>query len=402
MDELRPHVIALAIGLLLGLERERRATTEHKPSGSRTFTLVALAGSICARFDDVVVAAGLLATVALALAGYVRSRDDDVGLTTEFALVATFLFGALGLHEATVAAALGVTAAALLASKSRSHRFSAAPSEQEVEDALKFLIVAFVVLPILPDTARGPYGVLDAERIWLLVVLISAMRWVGYLAMRALGATRGVPVEGFAGSFVSGIAATFAMARRYRRQPAPSVLAGALLASVGTLFIYASVVGATAEELRTPALAVAAAGVVPLAAQAWLLARRSTSSAETIESRAFALRPALETAVVLTLMILVTRWAVDEFGRRVVAASFLGGFAELHASAVAAAQLVYAGEIDARTGFFAGAAALASNTITKAIFAAIGGGRSFAARFALAMALPVIAFAAMAAFAVPE
>lgn len=394
IESIRSHAIALAIGLLLGLERERRATGPHKPSGSRTFTVVALTGSICARLGEVAVGAGVVATAALAAAGYVRSRDEDVGLTTEFALVAAFVLGALALHEASLSAALAVVVAVLLASKSQLHRFSAAVSEDEVDDALKFLVLAFVVLPILPDTARGPYGVFDAERIWLLVVLISAMRWLGYIAMRGFGSSRGVLVEGFAGSFVSGVAATLTLARRYRQRPASSVVAAALLASVGTLFIYASVVGAAARELARPAVAVASAGIVPLAAIAWALARRVDYGDRAPDSRAFALRPALETAVALTVMLLLTRWSVDAFGGRgVIGAAFLGGFAESHASAVAAAQLVHAGTLDARTGFLAGAAALASNTITKAVVAAIGGGRAFALRFVLAIAVPVLAIA---------
>ena len=97
----------------------------------------------------------------------------------------------------------------LLWSKTRIHRFvRRILTEVEVEDAIKFFVVAFVILPLLPDQGVGPYGVLNPAKIWLLVVLLTGIGWVGYIGVRALGPQRGLLVTGLAGGFVSATATT--------------------------------------------------------------------------------------------------------------------------------------------------------------------------------------------------
>lgn len=200
-DVLRRLAVALAVGLLLGLERERsHRPGEPQAAGSRTFALLAVAGAVAAAIDAVVVAAGAVAAAALLAIGYARTSELDRGATTEVAGVVTYLLGALSWRypQPAVAAAVGV--AVLLASKAPLHRFARdVITETEVEDALRFFVVAFVVLPVLPDRRLGPYGVLNPSRIWLLVVALTGIGWAGYVAVRALGTRRGLLVAGFAG-----------------------------------------------------------------------------------------------------------------------------------------------------------------------------------------------------------
>ena len=139
----------------------------------------------------------------------------------------------------------------LLISKTRIHRFAREiVSEVELEDAIKFFVVAFVILPLLPDRQLGPYGVLNPSKIWLLVVLLTGIGWVGYIGVRALGPERGLLVTGLAGGFVSASATTASMGRLSRtvaglRGP----LASALLASLATFVQLLVVIGLVDGEV---------------------------------------------------------------------------------------------------------------------------------------------------------
>ncbi|HSN26446.1 MAG TPA: MgtC/SapB family protein, partial [Kofleriaceae bacterium] len=157
-------LIALAIGLLIGAERERRKGTgvDRKPAGLRTFALVALVGGASAALGhELAIAAGFLAIGGLATASYLLGDRSDPGLTSEVALVLTYALGALAQLAPRAALACGVLAASLLALRAPLHRFTRLLTEDELRDALVFGISAAVVLPLLPDRTVDPWGVLN-------------------------------------------------------------------------------------------------------------------------------------------------------------------------------------------------------------------------------------------------
>ncbi len=147
-----------------------------------------------------VVTTGVFAMAGLA---YWRARDQDPGLTTEAALVATVLLGGLAIHEPALAAGLGVIVAGLLTARTAIHRFvRSALTEEEVRDGLIFAGATLVVLPLLPDKALGPYGALNPRTIWIVVVLVMGVSALGYIAVRLVGARFGLPLAGLASGFV--------------------------------------------------------------------------------------------------------------------------------------------------------------------------------------------------------
>jgi hypothetical protein len=186
-QQIQPFLVALAIGLLLGLERER-SHSRKLPAGSRSFALLSLVGAVTASFGEWAVVVGLVGVGTLLAFAYFRTSQDDPGITTAIAALVAYLLGALAYARAAVAVALAVVVASLLVSKTRIHRFAREiVSEVELEDAIKFFVVAFVTLPLLPNRALGPYGVLNPAKVWLLVVLLTGIGWVGYIGVRALG-----------------------------------------------------------------------------------------------------------------------------------------------------------------------------------------------------------------------
>jgi uncharacterized membrane protein (DUF4010 family) len=404
-QQIQPFLVALAIGLLLGLERER-SHSRKLPAGSRTFALLSLVGAVAASFNQWAVLVGLIGVTALLALAYFRTSQQDPGTTTAIAALVAYLLGALAYTRPAVAVAVAVVVAGLLVSKTRIHRFAREiVSEVEVEDAIKFFVVAFVILPLLPNRPLGPYGVLNPAKVWLLVVLLTGIGWLGYIGVRALGPERGLLVTGLAGGFVSATATTASMGRLSRTATSlRAPLASALLASLATFVQLLIVIGLVdADVLRRLWPPVVAAAAV-LVGAAVLVYRGATRTRQenvpdgddvdaTQASRPFALRPALILAAVLTFALLVGRWGADMLGAKgVVLATFAAGLADAHAGAVAAASLAAKSDITVDTALFAIAAALGSNLLVKTVLAFTAGGRRFGLGFLAGTALPAIVF----------
>ncbi|GGU50468.1 MgtC/SapB family protein [Lentzea flava] len=388
---------ALAIGLLLGVEREHdNARDSTRPAGSRTFPLIALAGVLGAALGPVALGVSLAAVAALVIAWYLRTTEP--GATTEIAAVTTFLLGALSWQRPEVAVPVGVVVAALLSAKRPLHRFARKViSDQDVKDAMILFVVAFVVLPLLPNKPLGPYGVLNPARVWWLVVAVTVIGWAGYVAARAFGQRWGLLVTGFAGGFVSGSATTAVMGRKYR-DVGSAAFPGAVAVNLATLAQIVAVTAVASPPVALRLLPAIGAGVAVLLVEvAWLVWR--TKPAETddepVVGRPMSIRAALSLAAILVLFLVVTRAAADWLGGGgVVAAGALGGLADAHAAAIAAASLAPQ-SIPVHTAVLACGAALATNTVVKLVLAAATGGLGFALRLG-AWLVPVVAAVALA------
>lgn len=402
--QIQPFLVALAIGLLLGLEREH-SHIRKVPAGSRSFALLSLVGAVAAGIDTWAVVGGLVGVGAILAVAYFRTSKEDPGTTTEIAALVAYLLGALAYTRPAVAVALAVVVAGLLVSKARIHRFAREiVSEVELEDAIKFLAVAFVVLPLLPDRGMGPYGVLNPSKVWFLVVLLTGIGWVGYIGVRALGPERGLLVTGLAGGFISASATTASMGRLSKTATSwRAPLAGALLASLATFVQLMIVIGLVdVDVLRHlwPPVVAAALVLVAIVAGVYRSATRAhqdngaTAEAEAEPaSRPFALRPAIVLAAVLTLALLVGRWGADVLGPNgAVLAAFAAGLADAHAGSVAAASLAAKGAITVGTALIAVGAALGSNLVVKVVLAFAAGGRRFGVGFLAGMAIPAAVF----------
>ncbi|WP_439657797.1 MgtC/SapB family protein [Lentzea sp. HUAS TT2] len=388
---------ALAIGLLLGVEREHdNARDSTRPAGSRTFPLIALAGAISAALSPVALGVALVAVAALVIAWYLRTTEP--GATTEIAAIATFLLGALAWSRPELAVPVGVAAAALLAAKRPLHTFARKViSDQDVRDAMILFVVAFVVLPLLPNRPLGPYGVLNPARVWWLVIAVTVIGWAGYVAARAFGERWGLLVTGFAGGFVSGSATTAVMARKYR-VVGTAAFPGAVAVNLATLAQILAVTAVASPPVALRLLPPIGAGMVVLLAEvAWLVWRTKPADApndEPVVSRPMSLKAALSLAAVLVLFLVATRAAAEWLGGGgVVAASAIGGLADAHAASIAAASLAPQ-SIPVHTAVLACGAALATNTVVKLVLATVTGGPRFALRLGAWLA-PVVAAVAL-------
>src|SRR5712691_9785070 len=247
-------VVALGVGLLIGIDRERNKGDgpTRQAAGLRTFALASLSGAVAiAAGGELLLAAAALGVAGFAGLSYWQARDSDPGLTTETALVLTTLLGGLAIREPAFAAGLGVVVAALLAARSALHRFVlSVMTDVEIRSLLIFAGATLVVLPLLPDHPIGPYGALNLRTIWIVVILVMAVSALGYIAVRLVGVRFGLPLAGLASGFISSSATIGAMGARAAEEPAllkPAV-AGAVLSSVATIVQLAILIAATSME----------------------------------------------------------------------------------------------------------------------------------------------------------
>jgi uncharacterized membrane protein (DUF4010 family) len=381
--------VALAVGLLIGAERERAKHGTGSP-GVRTFALIALVGAVAALVPTVVAAAIVAGVVLLVAVTYVRSQSADPGTTSEMAAIATLGLGALSVSRPALAVGVAVAVTVLLVSRESLHHFvRETVTDRERTDALKFFVAAFIVLPLLPDGEVGPYGVWVPQRLWLLVVLITGIGWLGYAATRLLGARRGLMVTGLAGGFVSGTATTGVMGARVRRGEAPlrRGLAGAVLASVSTLAQLVVLTALVEPRLTRHLLPAALAGGAVLALEAWWLGRddgAAQDDGDVPAGRPFALAPALVLAAIIAAVLPLAVWLEDRYGAAgSIVATAAGALADVHGASVAMATLVDDGQLGVATAAVAVGVGLATNTGSKLVVGAVAGGLRFAGALAL-------------------
>jgi len=380
---------ALGIGLLMGAERERsNGDAAVGAAGVRTFALTALLGGVAALFGSpaIVVAFGLLIGAHSALS-YVRSTSRDPGLTTEVALLLAYLLGVYSSRNPALAAGLAVVATILLAARGWLHRMVRQRlSEQELHDALLLGACALVILPLLPQQPVDPWNMLNLRTIWKFAILLMAINGVGHIAVRALGARRGLPLAGLTAGFVSSSATHAAMGSRARAntelmRPAVAATALSSVATVIQLALLVAVVDATLLLRLLPSLLASGAVAVLYAALFLWHALRTASRVELPQGRAFSPRVALGFALLMTGVIGVTTLARHYFGTQGAFVSIgLSGFADAHAAAASAASLHAAGGLDHQQAIRAILLAFTTNAITKAVLAYWNGGAAFGNR----------------------
>ena len=398
--------IAIGVGLMIGLERERSkgVGSARRPAGIRTFTLAALLGAIAAHLGGVpLLAVATAGVVALAALSYAQGHDDDPGLTTEIGLIATPLLGGLAMSDTGLAAGLGAAVAVVFAAKAPLHGFvTRVLTGAEVTDALVFAVATLVIWPQLPDRYLDPFQALNPHSIWFLVILVMALGACGHVATRALGARFGLPIAGLASGFVSSTATIGAMAGRAAKDPSSmrAAVAGAAFSTVATfvqLALLLLTISRSTLVLMAPALG---AGALAAALYGLAFALRAVTPEGTADAkpgRAFSVGTALGLAAMMAVMLVLAaalRAWLGEAG--VTVGAVVAGFVDTHAAAISIASLAASDKMTPQEAVLPILAAMTSNSAAKITMAIGGGSRGFALRIAPGLVAPIAAAWAVA------
>lgn len=397
--------VALGIGLLIGLERERSKGDgpDRGPAGIRTFALASLLGAAAIHLGGVVLLAVAIAAGALLTAlSNLRTRTVDPGLTTEIGLLIVPLLGALAMSDPLLAAGLAVAVTVVFAAKAPLHGLvKGALTDAEVHDGLVFAIATLVVWPLLPDRPMGPFAVINPHRIWLIVILVLAIGAAGHAALRILGQRHALPLVGLAAGFVSSTAAIGSMAGRVVQDPAVlrSAVAGSALSTVATfaqMAVLLSMVSPDTLASLGPAL-LAGGGVAALYGVVFAWPRSQSNEAARVEpGRAFSVVAALGLAALVAGMSILTAALKQWLGTTgVLAGAAVSGLVDAHAAGVSVASLVSSSALTSREAVLPILAAMTTNAFAKIAMAIGVGSRSFARRL-----VPGIVLSMAAAWAV--
>lgn len=415
LEILQSLTVAVAIGLLIGVERgwrERKAGAGMRTAGIRSFTLIGLLGgilgAIAEAFNDpaaaaLVVAFSFVAFTAVFAAYRMRELQHEkaYGVTTVVAAMATFALAVYAvIGEQIVAAAAGVAMAGVLAAREGLHGLLARMTWPELRSAIVLAAMTFIALPILPNEDYGPYGGINPREVWLLAVVLAAVSFVGYVAMKRFGAGKGVLLAAAAGGLVSSTAVNLTSARRAAKGEAdPKLLAASTTLATGVSFVRSVVLVAVLN------VTVALYAGVPLligaavsAAIAFWFARGKlgSKSKDGLQLRnPFSLREVLTLALIIAVVKFASGGATEYFGSAgALVAAFVAGIADTDAIAYSMAQLG-GGSLGPAVAGLAVVVANASNSLFKVIFGFTIAGRSYALPLAFGMAV------ALAAAAVP-
>ena len=370
-------VMPLAIGLLIGLERgwqQRGAQPGSRVAGLRTFGLFGLIGGLAgfaagAADGWAVSAVLLLAGCALVVIGY--RRDTSPSATTEAAALVTLGLGWLAGQGLPVPAlALAVVTTFLLSQRARLHAWIEGLSAADFHAFVLFSVIAGALWPVLPDRAMGPMKAWTPRDLWLVVVVVCAIGFSGYVLGRRLGPKRGVLVMAAVGAIYSSTAVTAALAQRIKTEPEarPRLAAGIAIASL-VMFVRTGLLVAIMVPFALPGFARVVAPAAALALLlAWLLARRAAAApaGKAPASNPFGLLPALGFALLVALVQLVVVWMQQRYGGSGVAVTLaLAGAMDVDA-AIVALRSVPRSSIDAGLAGVILALPVLLNTLLKA------------------------------------
>ncbi|MEQ1529748.1 MAG: MgtC/SapB family protein [Methylococcales bacterium] len=321
--------IALAIGLLIGLERGWRTRTRSegmRVAGLRTYGLISLLGGLCAllaqQVGTILLAAAFLALTAVLLVAYHRSLDkfEDFSITSLVASLITFILGALTMFGHTsLASASAVVITSLLSFKPLLHGWMNKLTEHELTATLKLLLISVVILPILPDQGYGPWAALNPYQIWWMVVLIAGVSYLGYFAIKIVGSHHGPVLIGALGGLVSSTAVTLNLSRLGAQQPSTHLaLSAGILTACATMFVrtllLTFVLNPVLFQALLPTLAIMSSGTYLMAFWFWRHSRFFQADNDVSLENPFQLVMALKFGLFLLIIMLLSKSLNAYFG----------------------------------------------------------------------------------------
>jgi uncharacterized membrane protein (DUF4010 family) len=393
--------VALAVGLLIGLERgwkDRSDADGTRVAGFRTIGLIGLLGGLAMMIDNgtgFVLAAGFIGLAVLLREGFEARIDAtrEVSVTTMIAALIAYALGAIAVSgNIQFAAIAGVATTFLLWLRTPLHGLLNRIEEKELNAFLYWLLISIVVLPVLPNQAYGPYDAFNPRTIWLMVILISGLGFAGYIGMAWFGRRRGSILLAISGGLVSSTAATLAFARLVRQDSVGmDVMIGGVAIAWAIMLIRTVIIVTILAPVMLPSIALSFSLmiVICIATAVYYYRRGTSTSAPAISlSNPLDLKSAAFFTILLTAGLFASKAGADLFGEvGLYAVAILAGAVDIEAISLSLTQMV-GRDVEIPVASIALVLAALANTLFKGVVAATTGGGAFGRRcFTLALIL---------------
>lgn len=394
--DIQPYLIALGLGLLIGLQRESQQ--EHT-AGIRTITLITLLGAASAALGNWTIAAGALAVTALMVASsFNPERKDGAGYTTEVASLLAYAIGALLVKEQTLIACLlaGATMV-LLQFKSRLHGISKRLNEADLRAIGQLTLIGLIILPLLPDQTYGPYNVINPFKIWLMVVLIVGLSLLAYFIGKFIDQRKGVLAAGVLGGLISSTATTVSMSTRAKANANTSALLISVVLMIASTIVFARVLFEISlvalsrfHELAYPLIAMMGWMVLVTLVFFWK-ARQSDTPERADDGPPSDFKAAVVFGLLYALVRIGVAAANDHFGDQgVYIVAFISGLTDMDAITLSSAQMVASDTISADVGWRSILIGGMANLLFKGGIAATLGPRRLIKPIAIAFLISIL------------
>lgn len=393
IDTFTRLAMALGIGFLVGVERgwrHRDAPDGSRAAGLRTHAVIGLTGGLAGALLPAIGHLGFAALTLAFAAAFITFKvresqeDRDVSVTGTIAGLLVYALGVYAMWgDLRVAAAVGVVLVGLLAFKDALHSWLDKLTWKELRSALLILAATAIALPLLPDRTIDPWEAINPRELWMLTIIVAGASFAGYVAVRVLGGDVGVLAGAAAGSLVSSTVVTAELGRRVRKGETHAAVgaAAAMLAAAVSVGRVLALVAATAAPIIPEAGPALVAALLAFVGGAFALRffdreQAKGDSGQSVKSP-LDLVSVAQFALFLGAVIVIGRIVADAFGQAgLLPFAATAGLADVDAVALAAGSLVRGG-LDAGVGAHAVLVAVAMNTLSKGVIAAVTGGWAY-------------------------
>ncbi len=407
---------AIAIGSLIGIERELVSIDKKKEinmitgfGGVRTFMLLSLLGATVVYFSketnnwNIFLIAGIMSLLII-FANYIYNLFiiKESGATTEVAGIITFFLGGLcTAGYANIAVIVGILTTGILLSKRYLGTVLEHTERKELYSTLTFAIILFIVLPILPNQTLDPWEIVNPQKIWYVVVLISAISYIGYIASKIFGATKGVIISGIFGGLASSTAVSSAMSMHSKKNTSiitPLVIATLVASSMMFIRVFVLVYSfnpTLAPSLFIPVLVMTLTSASIIGIFTYTSTRKDktlTKAGQTIPLESpFQVLPALKFALFFLVVSALSQFAAHWFGANgTYVISFISGFADVDAISISLSTQALLGQIAVFVATKGLIIAMMTNTVVKIIIAYLFGSREYFKSIAMSFGVIMI------------
>lgn len=378
--------VAILLGVLIGLEREHSKSKDEKIfAGIRTFPLISILGFISALISTLssywiyfVIFLGFASLISVS--HFFSGKQEKYGGTSEISAVIAFLLGSLVFWNFIILAAIiGVITAALLALKFQLHSFVGKINEEDLYATIKLAVITVIILPLLPNETIGPLDVLNPKMIWLMVIFIGGISFIGYVLTKIFGQGKGIPITGFLGGLVSSTAVSFSLSRKSKENPelSNSFAIGIILASTvmfPRVFVILLVFNKSLiSGLWIPLLVFTVTGFL----LSYILSKKNEKEKDELIDfkNPFNLKQAILYGIIFALVIFVSKAAEIYLGEKgIFAASALAGLTSVDAIVLSLAELVNQ-NLNIKIASAAIIISLITNTVVKGVISYFLGSR---------------------------